>query len=958
MNRFMTFISYNIYCNVLGEVVVKNVKPLLKNKNQDEDACIQQNRYKSEEIFSDSKLEDDVLVVGDCRQIESNTHAYVDSPRASHDLQVNKNCEDINTDLDELPVFANNQNKELFLKIKEVERKIKQTKSQTEEHLARCQIMNDHDKHIKQDIDHTNHLLDARKKEIETENHLNAILEREKGRLKKELKDLRDNECSLTEEISIVETKIHNATSELDTFKESMSWNQKQLEQWVKSTAEKEDENVILQKYSRIDEVKIKELHLSIEKMTDVIVKKRADVQNIATEAQTIQSDLDRTSEIFQQEHNERRRLIQQWQDTIFTIRDRDKEINEVSLKYAETKKTKVEKLVMLEKTREDIILEQANIEDETQAVKDIERNLQTRRQERSKEIQKHQEFCDEFDSLQNELTSITSSLHDQNESNKHVNDEILRKEENLKKLSNQLEEAEKQFKSETYDIAMKENKAKNVEKKVLNREAELKLLQKDIQKLKKQLFHEHESLRSLKETQDMFDVEINNSQSQLKTLSARIRDLMAEDVRHQGLEYNAKYQLHRIERKVARGLGERSDEEQEQLKKNIERLELEVDKYKSMQIMLTKQNRSLQQELRAWQKQKQLQESQLDAIKHKIVEIELEISSCEHSLKSQTLEKEDLLILHDTTRVDMMRLRDRLTKNLNDVFDLKRKREILEVDISKKKNEFILICEVKTAELRSYEDDRHKNSIELAQRKIVSDKLRSKYEVLTKSSGDAGDPNQSHIHKMIIAAQKQEELQREGDELDRQIQMKEKEMYALEKTLNHLQEQNTKYRKSFSKVDKNSSEARQLESLRNELRVSKDDHIRRRFELRDLRDEYSRLSAQLSNANREIEKREIEYSRLQLTFRQSCLELEKSQSHFEVVQEELQQQVHEHRKRKANSYEESSMDNLMKMSVIEENLRAPQIDQEASSILEILEETVQEFSELKEDYEDALVRI
>ena len=858
-------------------------------------------------------------------------------------------------DLNELPVFANAHNKELFLKIKQVERKIKQTQSQTEENLARYQIMNDHSKNIKQDIDHTNQLIDARRKEIETETHLSSILERETGRLKDELRILQGAEVAVTEEISLIETKIHNASVEMESFKQKMSWNQDQLEQWIKTAAENENENAVLQKYSRIDEVKTKELHLEIERLTDLLVKKRASIRNIALEARTVQTELDRTSEIFQQAHSERRRLIQQWKDTICIIRERDTEINSAALAYADAKKMKDKKMSILQKKRDDLDLEHAQIDDETQTINDLERNLQSRRQEQLNEIQKYEEFCDELDSLQNELNSVTSTLHEQNVANKFLSNEIDKKEHYLKVVTTKLEKVKEQFKCERDDIEVKENKARGVERKVSERESELKGVEKIIQKLKNKLFHEQEALKTLTETRDNLSADFSSSQAQSKVLSARIRDLESEDIRHQGLEYNAKYQLYQMERKVARGLGERSDEEQKQLKQNIVRLESELDSYKSTQKMLVKQNRSLQQELRSWQRQRQIQQNQLEAIKQKIDDIELEISSCENSLKAQAIEKEDMLINHDSTRADMMCLRDTLTKHLNDVIALKHKRESIDADICHKKDELNVMCEVKTVELRAHEDDRHRNAIELAQRKVVADKLRSKYEVLTKSSGDNKDSNNSHIHRMILAAQKREELQREGDDLDRQIQVKEKEIFALEKTLIHLQEQNTKYRQSFAKVDKDNIEARKLDSLQTELREEKDQYIRRRFELRDLRDEYKRLLTELDNSNKEIEQHEIELSRLQLAFRQSCLDLEQSSAHFDVVQEELQRQVQLHREKEGISKGESSLE---KMSSAEEKIRAPHVDQAVNCILEILSETVQQFPKLKDDYESALINL
>jgi len=55
---------------------------------------------------------------------------------------------------------------------------------------------------------------------------------------------------------------------------------QEELEQWVEAAKQKEEDNLALQKYTRADEAKIKELALSLEKVTSAVVTKRTDVEN------------------------------------------------------------------------------------------------------------------------------------------------------------------------------------------------------------------------------------------------------------------------------------------------------------------------------------------------------------------------------------------------------------------------------------------------------------------------------------------------------------------------------------------------------------------------------------------------------------------------------------------------------------------------------------------------------
>ena len=54
----------------------------------------------------------------------------------------------------------------------------------------------------------------------------------------------------------------------MDAFKLQMNWNQEEIEQWALAAKQKEEDTLALQKYSRADEVKIKEMNLNLEKLT------------------------------------------------------------------------------------------------------------------------------------------------------------------------------------------------------------------------------------------------------------------------------------------------------------------------------------------------------------------------------------------------------------------------------------------------------------------------------------------------------------------------------------------------------------------------------------------------------------------------------------------------------------------------------------------------------------------
>merc|ERR1711991_783368 len=92
-----------------------------------------------------------------------------------------------------------------------------------------------------------------------------------------------------------------------------------------------------------------------------------------------------------------------------------------------------------------------------------------------------------------------------------------------------------------------------------------------------------------------------------------------------------------------------------------------------------------------------------------------------------------------------------------------------------------------------------------------------------------------SQAYFIIQAAQKKEALQREGDELDSKIRRAEREIKAIENTLNHLNTRNTVYRKSFQHADMNGSEAKELKQMESQFKVVNDVLFKKKKELQRL---------------------------------------------------------------------------------------------------------------------------
>ena len=145
--------------------------------------------------------------------------------------------------------------------------------------------------------------MDSKNKEIESEDHLKLIDERELGRLRKEVAQLEQEEYDLQDKLNAVQKLIYKGNEKMDQFKLLMNWNQEELEQWALASRQKEEDNLALEKYKRADEARVKELNLHIEKLTSKVNRKKNELEVEVTETQAAQIQLDKTAEDFRQLH-------------------------------------------------------------------------------------------------------------------------------------------------------------------------------------------------------------------------------------------------------------------------------------------------------------------------------------------------------------------------------------------------------------------------------------------------------------------------------------------------------------------------------------------------------------------------------------------------------------------------------------------------------------------------------
>ncbi|EGR30111.1 hypothetical protein IMG5_141810 [Ichthyophthirius multifiliis] len=745
---------------------------------------------------------------------------------------------------DDFPEYANEQNKRLNEIIIKKRNLIKDIQNKFEEKSERTKVLKEHLKNVQYELLNTKALIDTKNKEIETEDHIKQITERQIGRIQSEMVILEKRTIEQQEKLNDFQNQIFRGNEKLDQFKLEMNWNQEELEQWALAARQKEEDNLTLEKYKRADEVKTKELNLAIEKLTQGLGLKQQELENEITETQATQIELDKTAEEFKKQHNDRHKLFLQWQEVTEIISKRDIQIRQEGENFARTK-------IEIKQNKDGLEEKKKILKEEIDNNKKIQMANEFIQRQNIQQIQENKNINEilinkkaEVEILKNQVSDFASNLQNKKNRISVLNQELLAKKQRLtiaqkKYQNNQVKIINEQQIAQIYEQNknLAEQKYKQFEKERNEIEREIKS-QKDI------LFKNTQDLFKLREQEANSYGEIQGNIAACRNLQSHIQKLNQEFQRQQELLYNVEYQIQLMERKVARAKGERTLEEKKDLENEIEQAEKIFNKVQKDNIELNESLKKLDDEIRQVKKKLELIVSENQKFSSLIEELILENDMTYQDLNKVIRNKEEILVQHDTMKLEIKKIQEYLNGAASKVFDLENTVYQIEMSMQEREKEIQVHKDVLMTEHKSSEDERHKIAVELAERKNKVKNLKIKYESLVqKNKGSNGQVDNVHEHSqayyVIKAAQEREELQRKGDELNANILKSEKELIALENTLSHLKNRNSKYRDSFLNKGITIEDKQYLEGLEEQCRAASQNLFKKRDILQKLQKEY-----------------------------------------------------------------------------------------------------------------------
>ncbi|KAF6117808.1 coiled-coil domain containing 39 [Phyllostomus discolor] len=383
------------------------------------------------------------------------------------------------------------------------------------------------------------------------------------------------------------------------------------------------------------------------------------------------------------------------------------------------------------------------------------------------------------------------------------------------------------------------EEKATSLEDMLKEEDKSVKEVGVQLNLVKDVLFKKVQELQTETTKERAVISEIEGTRSSLKNLNRQLHKLDFETLKQQEIMYSQDFHIQQVERRMSRLKGEINSEEKQALEAKIVELKKMLEEKKSTFGLLETQIKKLHNDLYFIKKSNSKNSDEKESLMNKMNELNLFNDRSEKELNKVKAFKQDLMIEDNLLKLQVKRTREMLHSKAEEVLSLEKRTQQLHTAMEERTEEIKVHKTMLASQIRFADQERQNISAEFHERLSKIDKLKNRYEILTVVMlPPEGEEENTQTYYVIKAAQEKEELQREGDSLDAKINKAEKEIYALENTLQVLNSCNNNYKQSFKKVTPSSDEYELKTQLEEQKRAADEKYRYKQRQIRELQED------------------------------------------------------------------------------------------------------------------------
>lgn len=784
---------------------------------------------------------------------------------------------------DVLPDFANKENR---VKHAENQQKIAQLaalEKECKDLQDRYRVLKEHLKNVQSEVISVEQLIIEKEKQYEEEKHLRKLTERERGKLRVDYEKSQLETEDVQSKWSIVQSKLQIAQNRIDDFRENMKLNQKELDQWEFEAKQKEEDFQIIQKYQKDDENKIKQMILEKENIVTIIESRKTELDQEITNTRSLQIELDNTADYFRKIHEERTKLLAQWEATLKQVQALDGQIEKATSAYDSRsgEAGKYRSSISEEKKNLNIAISNSQLVERQLTMCDHQ--VSSKHAQYEKNIEQISDFSEVVATQRQKLDKLDS---DERAYNEHIADyrnkierEIQRREELLSRLK-ETEDAFSIQKDYTKDIT---NQTNIMYEMIKAQEAKIKELDNLINETKNTIFHLSQDVFNLKNQEKLIAAEVQGSKSQDKNMQIRLKDYEKEIQKQLELIYNANYSIAQMQQKISRIQGNEVVGDKDSLEQQVAELEKSLESKLSLKKTLELQLNRLNLDIRNSKRDKDNLTKVNKELSTKLNEIQIDQISLEKSVLTVRKKKEQALVQLNMIRLQIEKLSAEVEKKCDEVVSLENRREQLKLSLQERLAELESHISSLKVQLKTEQEAKHQAILELAERKKREAALSSKYNIImgnysldsidsttTTDGNGKSDPKQVGFEEMqssriIQFARERENATKRGDELEEEVKNAIKQLRTLEKQMEKLNLQTDEFKKGFqTEEDVQLAEKKRL--LEDQLKTMNAKYNQKKAEARSIEEEKNEMDKAFYQKQESIAQMQNDLTRIQAT--------------------------------------------------------------------------------------------
>ena len=713
---------------------------------------------------------------------------------------------------DSLPPFANDAVRAKFYAYQETQKAADAVALKAAEYTERIRQLTEHLKNVSDEVDDTQVLLNVKQKENERLSHENELKKREASRIKQEGLILKKQQREVQDAIVSTSMSVETTKSNMREVQEKLNWSEKELSQWVSVLKQKMEDEMVLGNYRKSDDFRLKELQRQLESLTLTKSEQNNQLSDLMTETQSLDVELSKVNYQLQSASEERDDEIREWERLITLNKNRDMQLSQLGQEYVSvlsqqrSRQNEIDKLSKFSHS-----LEKLNINKQI-SLETSDTRLGCLRVEALKAKNESIAFQDDLVAAKSEMQGSASELDNIRKQLKNTEKDNNSKESKLLNMKDLIVKEESRLNSVESSKNDKENMS--VEARKTAQEAFERLAEKEKQKRAgiNNLMLANQEL-SKRRDEEMNKVgEISGYMTADKNITNQTRKLEDERSRQKAMIYSADFEGQLMRRKLAKLGGETTAEEKRDLLKESADVDSQIVEHKKLLSTVASQVKKQENDIKLTRKELDASLRQHETYKNSVQELELQSEVATRDLAILLKDQDEKASYRDVLKLESIRHKDALSKTIESVFEAESELSQTSSEVIERETKMENAKEIVKSEIRQLSDQKHKLLMKLSEAITKCNHLETKYQSLIACRRTEDGQVHSQAYYLMKSAQKRDELQRKGDDLDIAVQTAERELRAMENSLEYMRSSNRTYAQVLKKSDTKNEDSAHLE--------------------------------------------------------------------------------------------------------------------------------------------------